>query len=246
MKKKILFFYGINLLITFIFAMLFGGILTSIKGNELILGLFVTMGVQLSLITTSLIYCKKYRIKRNYNYKLNKYLIPSVLIPIIIFVVSSLLLNMININYISSEYTGVIFVLAFITTIIGSISEEIGWRGILLEVFEDKYSSFISSIFVGILWGMWHFFKISQVGILGYVLFIPSIVLFSIIIGYVYNKSNKSLLNAIVFHSFINISSILLIYNRECIQFYIISFVVSLLMIVVLWLFDKKYFILKK
>lgn len=246
MKKKILFFYGINLLITFIFAMLFGGVLSSIKGNELILGLFVTMGVQLSLITTSLIYRKKFHIKRNYNYKLNKYLIPSVLIPIIIFVVSSLLLNMININYISSEYTGVIFVLAFITTIIGAISEEIGWRGTLLEVFEDKYSSFISSIFVGILWGIWHFFKISQVGILGYLLFIPSIVLFSIIIGYIYNKSNKSILNAIVFHSFINISSILLIYNRECIQFYIISFVVSLLMIAVLWLFDKKYFILKK
>ena len=246
MGKRVLFFYGINLLITFIFAMIFGGVLGSIKGNELILGMIVTMGVQLSLLVTSLIYRKKYHEKRNYNYNFNKYIVLSVIIPVIVFLLSSFCLGLLNINYVPTEYKNMIFVIAIITTIIGSVSEEIGWRGTLLPIFEKKYTPFISSLFVGLLWGAWHFFKISTVGILGYILFIPSIVMYSVLISYIYNKSNKSLLNPIVFHSFINICSILLIYERECIEFYIISFVISIIAIILLYLFDKNYFIIKK
>ena len=244
-KKKILFFYGINLLITLVFALVFGGVLGSIKGNKLILGMFVTMGVQLSLITTSLIYRKKYNQKKNYNYKFNKYLILSIIIPIIIFIISSIALHILKIEYVSTEYKDIIFVIAVLTTIVGSISEEIGWRGTLLPIFEKKYTQFISSLLVGLLWGVWHFFKISSVGAIGYLLFIPSIVMYSVIITYIYNKSNKSLLNPIIFHSFINICSVLLIYNRECIEFYIISFIVSFIVICLLYLFDKKYFVSK-
>ena len=246
MKKRVLFFYGINLLITFIFAMIFGGVFGSIKGNELILGLIVTMGVQLSLLVTSLIYRKKYKEKRNYNYNFNKYIILSIIIPIIVFLLSSFCLDLLNINYIPTEYKNMILVIAIITTIIGSISEEIGWRGTLLPIFEKNYTPFISSLFVGLLWGAWHFFKISTVGILGYILFIPSIVMYSVLISYIYNKSSKSIINPILFHSFINICSILLIYERECIQFYIISFIVSLVAVVFIYLFDKKYFKIKK
>lgn len=246
MKKRVLFFYGINLLITLLFAMIFGGVLGSIKGNELILGMFVTMGVQLSLFVTTLIYRKKYQEKRNYNYNFNKHIILSIIIPIVIYLVSIFMLGLLNINYVPTEYKGMIFVIAIITTIIGSISEEIGWRGTLLSIFEKKYTPFISSLLVGLLWGVWHFFKISAVGILGYLLFIPSIIMYSVLISYIYNKSNRSILNPILFHSFINICSILLIYDRECTQFYIISFIVSLIAIAIIYLFDKKYFKLNK
>lgn len=246
MKKRILFFYGINLLMTLLFAMVFGGALGSIKGNELILGMFITMGVQLSLFVTTLIYRKKYQEKRNYNYNFNKYIILSIIIPIVIYLVSIFILGLLNINFVPTEYKGIIFVIAVITTIIGSISEEIGWRGTLLTIFEKKYTPFISSLFVGLLWGAWHFFKISTVGVLGYLLFIPSIIMYSVLISYIYNKSNRSILNSIIFHSFINICSILLIYERECTQFYIISFIVSLTAIAIIYLFDKKHFKLKK
>jgi membrane protease YdiL (CAAX protease family) len=208
--------------------------------------MFVTMGVQLSLITTSLIYLKKFNEKKNYNYKFNKYILLSIIIPIIVFMISSIVLDFLNIKYVSTEFKGIIFGIAILTTIVGSISEEIGWRGTLLPIFEKKYTPFISSLFVGLLWGAWHFFKISTVGILGYILFIPSIVMYSVLISYIYNKSSKSILNPIVFHSFINICSILLIYERECIEFYIISFVISIISIILLYLFDKNYFIIKK
>ena len=138
MGKRVLFFYGINLLITLAFAMIFGGVLGSIKGNELILGMIVTMGVQLSLLATSLIYRKKYHEKRNYNYNFNKYIVLSIIIPVIVFLLSSFCLGLLNINYVPTEYINMIFVIAIITTIIGSVSEEIGWRGTLLPIFEKS------------------------------------------------------------------------------------------------------------
>ncbi len=246
MIKRVLLFYGINLLITLFFAIIFGGVLGSIKGNELILGMFVTMGVQLSLFVTTLIYRKKYHEKINYNYSLNKYIILTIIIPIIIYLISIYILSLLNVIYVPTKYRGMIFFISIITTIIGSISEEIGWRGTLLPIFEKKYTQFVSSIFVGLFWGLWHFFKISTVGVLGYLIFIPSIIMYSVLISYIYNKSNRSMLNPIFFHSFINICSILLIYKRECIQFYIISFIVSLVVIIITCLLDKDYFKLKR
>ena len=242
MKKRVLFFYLINLLITFVFAILFGGVLGSIPGNELILGTIVTVGVQLSLLVTTLIYRKKYKVKKDYNYKISKYMILSVIIPIIIVGLSSLILSLLNINYITTEYKGIIFIVALLTTIVGSIAEEIGWRGTLLPLFNEKYSPFVSSLFVGLLWGAWHFFKISTVGPLAYLLFIPNIALYGVLIGYLYNKSNKSMLVPIIFHSFINISSVLCVYGRENIQFYISSIIISAILLLIIFIFDRKYF----
>ena len=63
MKKKVLVFYGLNLLITVFFALLFGGILGSIGGNKMMLGLFVVLGVQLSTFVTTMIFRKIYKQK---------------------------------------------------------------------------------------------------------------------------------------------------------------------------------------
>ena len=97
--------------------------------------MFVKIGVQLSLFVTALIYRKKYQEKRNYNYNFNKFIILSIVIPIAIYLVAIFILGLLNINYVPTEYTGIIFVIAIVTTIIGSISEEIGWRGTLLPIF---------------------------------------------------------------------------------------------------------------
>jgi membrane protease YdiL (CAAX protease family) len=242
MKKKALYFYGINLIITLIFAMIFGGVLQSIKGNELLLGTIVTVGVQLSLITTTIIYRRKYKVKKEYNYKLDKYILLSIIIPVAIIGLSALVLHLMGNKYVTTEYKGIVLIVALITTLIGSISEEIGWRGTFLPIFEEKYSKFISSLIVGLLWGAWHFFKISSVGPVAYLLFIPSTAMYGVILTYIYNKSNKSLVNPIIFHSFINISSVLLVFNRECIEFYITTFVVSLIILGIIYIFDRKYF----
>jgi len=245
MKKKVIFFYGINLLVTLTCAMVFGGVLGSIQGNEMLLGLIVTMGVQLAPGITSWIYRKKYKIEKKYTWKISKWTILAVLLPVGVVFLSSILLSLCHISYIPTAYTGGILAVAILTTILGCTAEEFGWRGCLQEIWEEKYSPFLSSILTGVLWGVWHFFKISSVGILGYLLFIPSIVLFSVLMGYIFYKSNRSITNMIAFHCFINFTTILLLYERESIWFYISLCVVSLLALGIIWLRDKEYFRIK-
>lgn len=45
------------------------------------------------------------------------------------------------------------YLLSILAMLIGCFTEEIGWRGFLLPHLQEKYSPFLSSIIIGILWG---------------------------------------------------------------------------------------------
>lgn len=89
------------------------------------------------------------------------------------------------------------------------------------------------------------FFKISSVGIVGFLLFIPTIIMLSILMSYIFHKSNKSLVNMVVFHSFFNLTNIFLIYNREGKAFYIALLGVQIVVLFLIFLNDRNYFKLK-
>jgi len=38
----------------------------------------------------------------------------------------------------------------------GPISEELGWRGIVLESFQRKWSPLRSTLTLAVIWGIWH------------------------------------------------------------------------------------------
>lgn len=244
MKRKVIFFYGINLLVTVILALIFGGVLGSIGGNEVILGLIVTMGVQLTPLISALIFNKRFKesFKGKCSFKFNKWILAAILIPVMLVFISSVIMDFMGIKYVPTGYKGIVLAVAVITTIIGCTAEEIGWRGCLLPVFEEGFSPVVSSVFTGLLWGLWHFFKISSVGISGFILFVPTIILFSVIMAYIFNHSGRSLVNMTAFHCFMNFSTIAFLYERECLQFYVVLFAVSLVMIGILWLMDRNYF----
>ena len=244
--KKVISFYLKIFLFTGIFAMVLGGIFQNIEGNEIINGLLLTMGVQLSPMFAFLVTKKKTKDNINFKLKIDKWFILSILMPILILSITALILQFIGIKYQSTGYIGITLIIAILTTIIGSVGEEIGWRGYLQNELNKKYSLFVSSAVTGLMWGAWHFFKIMNNGIISYLLFIPTIFLFGIIMGYIYNKSNKSLINMIAFHSFVNLSTILMLFNRECNTFYITLTIVNLIVILVLWLNDREYFKLKR
>ena len=244
--KKVISFYLKIFLFTGIFAMVLGGIFQNIEENEIINGLLLTMGVQLSPMFAFLVTKKKTKDNINFKFKTDKWFILSILMPILIFSITALILSFIGIKYQSTEYIGITLIIAILTIIIGSVGEEIGWRGYLQNELNKEYSLFVSSAVTGLMWGAWHFFKIMNKGIISYLLFIPTIFLFGIIMGYIYNKSNKSLVNMIAFHSFVNLSTILMLFNRECNAFYITLTIVNLIVIFVLWLNDREYFKLKR
>jgi membrane protease YdiL (CAAX protease family) len=48
------------------------------------------------------------------------------------------------------------FLVSVIFLIIGVIAEEFGWRSYVLDSLQSKYNALISSIIIGLFWGIWH------------------------------------------------------------------------------------------
>jgi membrane protease YdiL (CAAX protease family) len=92
----------------------------------------------------------------------------------------------------------------------GPMGEELGWRGYALNEFQKKYNLFISSILIGVLWGLWHFPLWLVSGYIGIdliiyaVSFMLGIISFSVFIAFFYNNK-KNILVAVWTHFLFNI-----------------------------------------
>lgn len=93
-------------------------------------------------------------------------------------------------------------------TIFGCYGEEIGWRGYMLPRLNRKYTLFVSSLLVGLFWGVWH--MRFQIGLPAFGLFVLGVVCYSFIISWLCSKTRSNILVAIVFHTSINMSSLIL------------------------------------
>ena len=100
------------------------------------------------------------------------------------------------------------YAICFAATLFGSHGEEIGWRGFMLPQLNKKYSLFASSLIVGLVWGIWHLRF--QVGLSAFGLFILGVISYSFLISWLCSKTKKSIFVAIVFHTVINMCSLIL------------------------------------
>lgn len=93
----------------------------------------------------------------------------------------------------------------------GPVAEEFGWRGYALGRLQARFNATVSSVLIGVIWGLWHlplFFMKGQdiyhnVPILGFVL---GTVFLSILFTWIYNNTNGSILAALLFHTMGNLS----------------------------------------
>jgi hypothetical protein len=101
---------------------------------------------------------------------------------------------------------------AFILLLGGPVQEEFGWRGVLLDSLQARFSALASGVAVGLVWALWHlplfyvpsetiYYQTSFVG------FAVSITLLSVLMTWVYNNTNASLLPALLFHASFNWSN---------------------------------------
>lgn len=93
----------------------------------------------------------------------------------------------------------------------GGGQEELGWRGFMLPVLQERYSALVSSVFVGIAWAGWHLplflnantthggWPLSQ-----QVIWLVTILAGSILWTWMYNGTGGSVLAVAVFHAGIN------------------------------------------
>ena len=140
--------------------------------------------------------------------KLLWYLI-ALLLPLIIhllsFLVSYLFDNSISLS--TNVQAWYMIVPIFISMIIGGGLEELGWRGMMLPEIQKKYNATISSLIVGLVWGLWHLPLFYIIGVTQYQgnfpVFVLTTVLFSFLFTWVFNNS-KSVLMCIFLHAMFN------------------------------------------
>jgi membrane protease YdiL (CAAX protease family) len=140
---------------------------------------------------------------------------------IIIFILGVALcgLSLLIFNFISGEsirpdqpYN---FVFYFILILpLSAFWEEIGWRGFLLPILQEKYTAIKSSLIIGFVWGLWHlpiYLAINPYGdktIIFFLMMFIGCFALSIFATYFYNSTNGSLLACILFHNAINTSAV--------------------------------------
>lgn len=87
------------------------------------------------------------------------------------------------------------------------LAEEIGWRGFALPRLQGRYNALTSSLILGVLWAIWHYHPMNW-ELIGPVIpwhFI-AVMGVTVIMTWVYNNTNGSLLLAVLFHTASNAS----------------------------------------
>lgn len=170
-----------------------------------------------------------------------KWVIPVIAIPSISILISSLVLSLFNVEYVRWEGNTGFYVLNCIAILLGCIAEEIGWRGFLLHNLQKKYTPFVSSLIVGLLWGVWHLNFMD--GLLGFIFYTITIVEMSILMTWVFNKTNENIGLMVLWHFAFNLTSHFLIWERFNLKLYVVEAVVFGVITLVLWIKRKEDFV---
>lgn len=233
------------------------------NNSNLVYPLISIGGLGPFLATIIFIYkSKEKNFKKNYFYrllhfdkKMSPYLIITIALPFFISILSNLIgflffnsyINIKDIFFLDPEFkeSGIIYAIFLI--FFGPIPEEMGWRGIAFDKLIKKHPYIITQIIVAILWATWHlplfFIKGSyqeQLGLFSFefFLFFLNILVISFLTGYIYIKSNYSILLAIIFHYTINLSGEMFSTSTPS-KF--ISFFIYLITIIVFEILNKRY-----
>lgn len=104
-----------------------------------------------------------------------------------------------------------IFVIIFISAMVGAMGEEVGWSGYAVDALQERWSALTTAITLGLVWAVWHYPSIIQQGhgliwILWATLGTVSV---RILMVWLYNNTGKSVFVCILFHSIANIGRIL-------------------------------------
>lgn len=140
-----------------------------------------------------------------------------------------------------------------ISLVSGPLNEEFGWRGYALDKLLVKYGFFGSSAILGFVWGIWHLawyftpgqaqYNLLQDSVFDAVMYIPSVVLLSFWVTFVYIKTKRSILAGALVHMFGNLlgSQILSPYTTEVSMTIRYTKMVFFITIILYAIFSKKF-----
>jgi membrane protease YdiL (CAAX protease family) len=104
-----------------------------------------------------------------------------------------------------------IFIIQFFGS---SLGEEIGWRGFALPRLQSHRTAFLSSLILGLIWGLWHLPRQWVPGaafdLAGFAWFLIGITLTSVLYTWIFNNTRGSLLVVVLFHTAQAVSNLFL------------------------------------
>jgi membrane protease YdiL (CAAX protease family) len=120
-----------------------------------------------------------------------------------------------------------IFLVILISLISGPLNEEFGWRGYALDRLLLKFGFIKGSIILGFIWAIWHLpwyftpgqaqYNLMKDSVFHALMFIPSVMMLSVFVSFVYVKTKRSILAGALVHMFSNLigSQLLSSYTTE-------------------------------
>ena len=132
---------------------------------------------------------------------------------------------------------------AFLTILLASILEEVGWRGYGEDSIAQYHSWFKESIIFGFVWALWHLplfwipgtyhFEIREINVIYMMNFFLSVVPMGFITTWVYVKNGRSMLASILFHLFVNFfqEKVALTQNTKCIETFVLAVAAAIIVL---------------
>lgn len=120
-----------------------------------------------------------------------------------------------------------IFLILLLSLVSGPLNEEFGWRGYALDRLLLKFGFLKGSLILGFIWAIWHLpwyftpgqaqYNLLQDSVFHALMFIPSVMLLSVFVSFVYIKTGRSILAGALVHMCSNLagSQLLSSYTTE-------------------------------
>lgn len=140
-----------------------------------------------------------------------------------------------------------------ISLISGPLNEEFGWRGYALDKLLLRFGFFGASMILGFIWGIWHLpwyftpgqaqYNLLQDSVFHAIMFIPSVMMLSSFVTFVYIKTKRSILAGALVHMFSNLigSQLLSSYTTEISMIIRYANMVFFAIIILYVFFSKKF-----
>ncbi len=120
-----------------------------------------------------------------------------------------------------------ILLVLLISLISGPLNEEFGWRGYALDRMLVRFGFIRGSLLLGFIWAIWHLpwyytpgqaqYNLLKDSVFHALMFVPSVMMLSVFVSFVYVKTRRSILAGALVHMFSNLigSQLLSSYTTE-------------------------------
>ena len=169
----------------------------------------------------------------------------AVIFPLVLFTLTCYIGKLFGISVKIQNNLFSILIISLFGIIIGAIAEEIGWRSFFQPTLEQKHSPFISSLIVGLIWGIWHIghFRNGLIFMLEFLVFTVSV---SLIIVYLSRNTQFNIILSSLFHVSINIGFTIFFYiGFENIKLFLVNSFVWFMTAVIITIIGRKYYFIK-